>query len=230
MDSFSSQRPAPASSQTVLTLLNPLNKGEIGVPGPTAESMATVLSRLPASLRPIVSKVFSTYRSRSAGRNIPVTEFKALYDRITAAPQIVVTTVEAVKRPHMRTLSFGKPTKISGEVSPTRSVLTTAPSLGSPKATFHLNPFPVTPTSKRPRNSLHETSLSYSAQHQRKRASEQAQTERDYETVQVLTRNQNQSFTAFINSQMRLSEAESKREDLLRIRKRHLRWSQSMAS
>ena len=230
MDSFSSQRPAPASSQTVLTLLNPLNKGEIGVPGPTAESMATVLSRLPASLRPIVSKVFATYRSRSAGRNIPVSEFKALYEKVTAVPQLVVTTVQAVKRPHMRTLSLGKSVKGSGEASPTRSVLTTAPSLGSPKAIFSLNPFPATPSSKAPRKTLPIPSLSYAAQHQRKRASEQVQTERDYETVQALTRNLNQSFTAFINSQIRLSEAETKREELLRIRKKHLKWSQSMST
>lgn len=221
MEATTGHLPSPAACLTVLALLNPLNLPNIPVPRAGLEEFG----RLPPSLRPLLLKIFQTYRKKHGCRAISVGEFKAIYERITAAKPLAVREVEPVKRPY-RPSSWVKATRISGENSPARSLVTTAPSLASPKAPRRsLSTLTSTIQETVPKSSTKVT-LNYAQQHNRRRNSELEQNQRDYETVQAMSRSLNQSFTALLNSQHQPSPREVRRDALLLIRKRHLEWSQ----
>ncbi len=221
MEATTDHVPSPAACLTVLALLNPLNLPHIPVPREGWED----LSRLPPSLRPLLLKIFQTFRSKNGSKAIPVGEFRVIYERMTAMKALVVRAVEPAKKPN-RPMAWGKATRLSGENSPTRSLVTTAPSLASPHAP-RLSLSTVTSTIKQstPKVQPAKYTLSYTQQHHRKRNSELEQDQRDYKTAQSMVKSLNQSFTTMFNSQHQPSPEESRRDALLLVRKRHFEWS-----
>ena len=210
-------RPAPAACLTVLTLLNPLNKPSIPVPKEGLDSF----NRLPPSLRPLVLKVFQTYRKKTTAGSIPVTEFRSMYEKLTSVVPLVVRSVESAKKSVRPTVSI-KPARLSGDNSPTRSLVTTA-SFGSPQVNRLSISTIATSVRKTSPKRVIRSKQTYTQQYHHRRNSEISQNQRDYETAQSMTRSLNHSLSLLITTQPSLEE--SRRDALLLVRKRHLEWS-----
>ena len=145
-----------------------------------------------------------------------------MYERITATGSLVVRAVEPAN-----SRDPAKAVRHSGEMSPARSLVTTAGSLGfSQVPRLSLNSVTASVREslpKRPAKSI----PSYTQQFHRRRSSETTQNRRDFETAQSMVRKRNQSFVS-LHSQARPSLEASRREALLLIRKRHLEQSQPL--
>lgn len=218
MAGMTESRPAPAACLTVLALLNPLNSPSIPIPPEGLED----LSRLPPSLRPLVRKVFQLYRRKRGGRGIAVGEFKAMYERITATGSLVVRAVEPANCHNP-----AKAVRLSGEISPTRSLVTTAASFASPQVPrLSLHSVTASVRENRPKRPV-KSLLSYTQQFHRRRNSETSQNRRDFETAQSMVRTLNQSLES-LGRQSRPSLEGSRREALLLVRKRYLEQSRPL--
>jgi len=223
MEATTAPLPSPAACLTVLALLNPCSLPSIPVPAAGLEE----LGRVPPSLRPLLLKIFQTCRNKHGCRAISVGEFRSMYERMTVGKHLAVRAVDPAKKLNRPSI-WGKSTRVSGENSPARSLVTTAPSLASPKAPRRSLSFVTSTIRETVPKSPAKVACSYAQQHNRRRNSEIEQNQRDYETVQAVNRNLNQSFTVLLNSQNQPTPGERRRDDLLLVRKRHLEWSQRL--
>lgn len=163
--------------------------------------------------------MFATHQRRNCSHIISLSDFQSLYAKLTSTETpVVVTSIEVLRKP-IRAVSVGKAG--NGPVSPSRSVVTTAPSLISQKQE---NPFPIAETPERPKRRKSEAFAgSYSDQHQAKRDNMRKSVERDLQTASAIRKNFNKSFCSYLERSSFEGEKakNSKRERLINIRKRY---------